>query len=113
MALQPARRGPGAPPEVEAILRRACYDCHSHETRWPWYSRVAPMSWLVAYDVHAGRKKLNLSTLGDLAPETAAHVRGEAVKEVNEGGMPLFFYVPFHPEARLTEADKAVLRTWK
>lgn len=109
----PDRRGPGAPPEVEAILKRSCYDCHSHETRWPWYSKVAPMSWLVAYDVHTGRKKLNLSTLQDLSPETAAHVRAEVVKEVDEGEMPLFFYVPLHPEAKLSEADKAVLRTWK
>ncbi len=107
------RRGPGAPPEVEAVLRRACYDCHSHETKWPWYSQVAPMSWMVAYDVAEGREHFNLSDFQDLSAETAAKVRAAAIEEVEEGEMPLWYYLPFHPEARLSEADIAVLKTWK
>jgi hypothetical protein len=51
-----------ASPEARAVLRRACYDCHSNETVWPWYSKVAPVSWLVARDVHKGREELNFST---------------------------------------------------
>lgn len=109
----PDRRGPAAPPEVEAVLKRACYDCHSNETVWPWYSHVAPMSWLVAYDVHQGRKHFNLSDFQDLSPETAAKVRAKAIEEVEAGEMPLFFYVPLHPAAKLTDADKAVIKTWK
>lgn len=107
------RRGPGASPEVTAVLKRACYDCHSHETVWPWYSRVAPMSWLVAYDVHEAREHFNLSDFQDLSTETAAKVRAAAIKEVDEGEMPLWYYLPLHPEARLSEQDKAILRTWK
>lgn len=107
------RRGPGASPEVEAVLRRACYDCHSHETQWPWYSRVAPVSWLVAYDVSEAREHFNLSDFQDLSEGTAAKVRAAAIKEVDEGEMPLWYYLPLHPEARLSEADKAVLRMWK
>src|SRR5260370_21785207 len=55
-----------APPDVKGILRRACYDCHSNETRWPWYTHVAPVSWLMAYDVHEGRHRLNYSNWGKL-----------------------------------------------
>jgi len=107
------QRGPGASPEVTAVLRRACYDCHSHETVWPWYSRVAPMSWLVAYDVHTARETFNLSNLQDISAETQVKVRAAALKEVEEGRMPLWYYLPLHPEARLSEQDKAILRTWK
>ena len=107
------RRGPAASPEVEAVLKRACYDCHSHETQWPWYSRVAPMSWLIAWDVHEAREHFNLSDFQDLSEGTATKVRAAALKEVEEGRMPLWYYRPFHPDAKLSEADRAVLRSWK
>lgn len=109
----PDRRGPGASPEVTAVLRRACYDCHSHETVWPWYSRVAPVSWLVAYDVHEGREVFNLSNLQDISQETQVKVRAKALEQVEEGEMPQWYYLPLHPKARLSEADLAVLRTWR
>jgi hypothetical protein len=107
------RRGPGASPEVTAVLRRACYDCHSHETVWPWYSRVAPVSWLVAYDVHEGREVFNLSNLQDISQETQVKVRAKALEEVEAGEMPQWYYLPLHPDARLSEEDLAVLRTWR
>jgi len=107
------RRGPGAPPEVEAILKRACYDCHSNETVWPWYSRVAPVSWMVAYDVHEAREHLNFSDFQDLSEGTQVKVWAAVMKEIDEGRMPLWYYRPFHAAARLTEADIAVLRAWK
>jgi cytochrome c551/c552 len=109
----PDRRGPGASPEVTALLRRACYDCHSHETVWPWYSGIAPVSWLVAHDVHEGREKLNLSTLQDISAETQVKVRAKALQEVEEGEMPMWYYLPMHPQAKLSEQDKAVLKTWR
>jgi len=107
------RRGPGAPPEVEAVLRRACYDCHSHETVWPWYSRVAPASWLVAWDVHEAREHLNLSTLQDISPDTQAKIRAAVIEEVEEGAMPLWYYLLAHPEARISEEDLGILRSWR
>ena len=106
-------RGPDASPEVTAVLQRACYDCHSHETVWPWYSGVAPISWMVANDVHEGRKKLNLSTLQDISPETQVKVRAKTLETIEKGDMPLWYYLPMHPKARLTEQDKAILRTWR
>ncbi|MDM7915171.1 MAG: heme-binding domain-containing protein [Candidatus Eisenbacteria bacterium] len=101
-----------APEPVRAVLRRACYDCHSHETAWPWYSRVAPVSWLVADDVREGRHEVNFSRWGRLDARKQAEVRREAWKEISEGEMPLWFYRPLHPDARLSEEDKAVLRAW-
>ena len=101
-----------APPDVEAILRRSCADCHSNETVWPWYSNVAPVSWLVANDVNRARRHLNLSTWNRLSPadrqEAAEHIR----EEVLEGEMPLAIYLPLHPEARLSDADKKLIENW-
>src|SRR5450759_4293447 len=71
-----------ASPEVRTILHRACYDCHSNETVWPWYSRIAPLSWLIAHDVHEGRDNLNLSTWNRLGAEQQVKARQKAWKEV-------------------------------
>jgi hypothetical protein len=101
-----------APEEVRAILKRACYDCHSHETRWPWYAHVAPVSWLVAYDVHEAREHLNFSTWNRYDAEEQRDLLGEAWEEVKERHMPLWYYVPLHREARLERADRRALREW-
>jgi Haem-binding domain len=99
-----------APPEVQAILDRSCADCHSHETRWPWYAYVAPVSWLVAYDTHEAREHLNLSTFGSYSAKRQRNKTKEIWEEVEEGEMPLWFYVLAHPEAKLSEADRETLR---
>jgi hypothetical protein len=99
-----------APPEVREVLRRACYDCHSNETVWPWYSRVAPVSWLLARDVGEGRRELNYSRWSSYSPKRQAKLRKETWKEVDEGEMPPWYYLPMHPAARLGEADRVLLR---
>ncbi len=101
-----------APPEVRAVLRAACYDCHSHETRWPWYSRVAPVSWQVAHDVAEGREHLNFSLWGTLEPRRQERLREEIWEEVEKGEMPIPVYRWAHPEARLDQARLATLRAW-
>ena len=101
-----------APPAVEEILRRACFDCHSNETAWPWYSRVAPASWIVARDTRQGREHLNFSTWNRLDPEERIDLLEEVWEEVDAGDMPMAIYLPLHPEARLTEADKAAIEAW-
>jgi hypothetical protein len=108
----PVEQDVAAPTEVDAVLRRACYDCHSNETIWPWYSYIAPASWLVARDVHAGREELNFSTWNRLSTRQQVEAMHEAWEEVEEGEMPPWFYLPPHPEARITEADMAILRAW-
>ena len=94
------------------ILKRACYDCHSNETVWPWYAQIAPVSWLVAHDVEEGREHLNFSTWNRYDAEKQAKKRRKTWKEVDEGEMPLWFYLPLHPEARLSDADLRLLETW-
>lgn len=102
----------GAPPEVAAILRRACYDCHSHETVWPWYSRVAPASWLLEHDVLDGRKHLNFSKWSGYDARRREHKLEEIVELTAAEEMPPWFYLPLHSEAKLSDADRAVLAKW-
>ena len=98
--------------EVRAVLRRSCYDCHSNETAWTWYSRIAPVSWLIARDVHEGRKQLNFSTWNRLTTAAQNKALHESWEKVAEGEMPLWFYLPMHPEARLSSQDRSALHAW-
>ena len=101
-----------APEEVMAILRRSCYDCHSNETVWPWYSYVAPASWLISRDVHDGREELNFSEWTTYTEKRKRHKQKECGEEIEEGEMPLWFYVPLHPEAELLKKDVETLLSW-
>ena len=101
-----------APPAVDAVLRASCYDCHSNETRWPWYSRVAPVSWLVARDVKEARDRLNFSLWGTYESKRQQRLAEEMWEEVEKAEMPLEIYLLAHADARLTEDDRAVLAAW-
>lgn len=101
-----------APPEVLAVLRRSCYDCHSHEVRWPWYSYLAPVSWLVASDVAEAREHLDFSTWNRYSAEEREDLREDTFDQVAEGEMPLPLYLRLHPEARVSGAELALLRAW-
>jgi hypothetical protein len=101
-----------APEKVMAILRTSCYDCHSNETRWPWYSYVAPMSWLVSDDVRVGRKHMNFSEWSSYNTKQKKHKRKKSGKLVESGEMPLWFYLPLHPEADLLLEDIQTLLAW-
>ncbi len=94
-------------PEAASIARRACYDCHSNETVWPWYSRIAPVSWLVTYDVRKGRDELNFS----LPLREPAELAGEIAEVLREGEMPPQPYLMLHPEARLSAQEMHILIT--
>lgn len=91
-------------PETKSLVRRACFDCHSNQTTWPWYSNVAPVSWLVQRDVNGGRRHLNFSEWD----RPQRHARDVAA-EVQGGDMPPWFYLPMHPAARLSDAEKQAL----
>lgn len=99
-------------PEVAAILDRSCRDCHTYETRWPWYSHVAPMSWLVISHVNEGREHLSLSDWASYNPSDAAHALAEMCEEVRDGGMPLGSYLIAHRSAALGDADVEALCAW-
>jgi hypothetical protein len=100
------------PPDVLATLNRACTDCHSHETRWPWYSHVAPASWLIAHDVEEGREHLNMSEWARYGNEDKALRLGEICKELRSDAMPLPRYRRLHPEARLSQEEKEAICAW-
>jgi hypothetical protein len=101
-----------APEQVKEILERACRDCHSHETRWPWYATVAPVSWLIEHDVEEGREYLNLSTWDNYPSEKRHKLFKEIREEIEAGSMPPWYYVAMHPSARLSERDLGLLRGW-
>jgi hypothetical protein len=99
------------PPHVAAMLRSACYDCHSSETKWPWYSRVAPMSWLIANDVRDGRENLNLSDWPKDSTRAAKRLENMS-EEIGYGDMPPKKYTAIHADARLTEIQRKELTDW-
>ena len=101
-----------APQPVLAVLQRSCFDCHSNHTRWPWYAYVAPVSWLVVNDVHEGRHEMNFTEWNRAGARRRARVAAKVWDEVEEGKMPLPSYLRMHAEAKLSEADRAVLRGW-
>ncbi len=95
--------------EAAAVLKRACGDCHSNETVWPWYSKVAPISWVVADDVKRGRAHVNLSEWNQLGPEMSRKRMREMCEEAQGGGMPLFSYTLMHPKAKLSASDVSAI----
>jgi hypothetical protein len=102
------------PPEVLATLRRACYDCHSNETRWPWYARVAPASWLIVDDVRRGRVHLNFSDWWtDPGREPTQRQRMRFMcQDVRGDSMPPSSYLLMHPGARLREGESERICAW-
>ena len=99
-------------PEAAAILNRSCVDCHSNKTVWPWYSHVAPVSWLLADDVSTGRQMMNLSEWGRLDPDRQGKKLRQMCDEVSDGVMPLWFYKPLHPASKLSPAEVKTLCDW-
>ena len=90
----------------------SCYDCHSHETRWPWYAFVAPVSWMVAHDVTDAREELNFSTWRAYRPDQRERLREKMLEEVEEGEMPPRLYRLLHPDAELDATELELLRAW-
>jgi hypothetical protein len=100
------------PANISGILKRSCMDCHSNETRWPWYSYVAPASWIVASDVHEARRKLNFSQWADYGAHKRDHELEEICDEVSGGDMPDTKYTLIHRDARLTQQEREAVCTW-
>jgi mono/diheme cytochrome c family protein len=96
-------------PKTRELAVRACFNCHSNQTEWPWYSNVAPMSWLVQNDVEQGRDQMNLSEWDQ--PQRNAR---KAPQFIESGEMPRWYYVLLHPEARLSpEQRQALAQGWR
>ena len=124
--VRPERTNPAADPKlsiasaaavvpderVTSVLERSCFDCHSNQTRWPWYSQVAPISWTVANDVEEGRDHLNFSTWGSYSTEDKLHALKDLCEEVTEGKMPPGNYLMTHGDADLSEVEREFLCQW-
>ena len=100
------------PEEVGSIIKNACYDCHSSQTRYPWYTYIAPAKWLIIQDVNKGRKELNFSGWDSLNIRNKIKLLDEIAEEVEEGNMPLPIYTLLHPEGSLNEEEREMLTDW-
>ena len=101
-----------APAEVMSILKASCYDCHSHETKWPPYSEIAPLSWSIVAHVNDARKAMNFSKWESIDKEIKTKRLKRAIQTVNNGMMPLPSYLRFHEEAQLSDTQKATIVEW-
>jgi hypothetical protein len=97
---------------VKPVLQRGCYNCHSNETIWPWYSNVAPASWLVGMDVREGRNHLNFSEWGALDSGTRVHKLRSIAEEVHNDGMPPWYYSVVHRGSRLNKTEQNQILAW-
>ena len=111
-AQAPLLQGAQVTPGALAIVDRACRNCHSEETEWPWYSSVAPLSWMIERDVHEAREHMNLSRWEEYSTERRVDLLGRMGAEVRNRRMPLPKYLSLHPEARLSDADITELLNW-
>lgn len=107
----PVTQEVNAPEEVKTILKKACYDCHSNETNWYWYTKIAPVSFLTSNDVKEGREHINFSEWDKLSGKESK-AKEEIWEEVRDEKMPPWQYRIMHSEAKLTDEEKNILRRW-
>lgn len=100
------------PANVQLILQKACYDCHSNNTEYPWYSNIQPVAWWLGDHVKEGKKELNFSEFAGYSIRRKYRKLEEINKEVKEGEMPLSSYTLIHTNAKLSEADKLAIANW-
>jgi cytochrome c551/c552 len=96
-------------PQTQALWTRTCADCHSNDTRWPWYGTIAPSSWLLTAHVNAGRQEINVSQLDKMPAFRKANLANDMAQQIRSGNMPPSDYLIMHPEARLSDAEKQQL----
>lgn len=101
-----------APEDVKLILSKACYDCHSNQTTYPWYSYMAPVSWLIAKDTKEGREELNFSNWADLSKRKKIKILNEMAEEIEKKNMPLEVYTVIHKDAILSEEEIETISNW-
>tara|TARA_R100001015_G_C4619142_1_gene175774 strand:- start:178 stop:627 length:450 start_codon:yes stop_codon:yes gene_type:complete len=98
--------------ELQILIKGACYDCHSYQSEYPWYSNIAPFSWWIDDHIEEGREHLNFSDWSKYKAEKKSHKAEEAVEEIKEGEMPLESYQLAHSSARLSDEETALILNW-
>lgn len=101
-----------APPEIADIVKTSCYDCHSYQTHYPWYSQIAPVSWFLKNHINEGREHMNFSKWAGYPSEKQISMRKECAEEIKENGMPLKSYTIIHSDAKITAASRQALIDW-
>lgn len=102
----------GIPENIKTILKQSCYDCHSNETYYPWYSYVVPVTFLVARDINVGREELNFSEWTNYKKTEKAGILDGVSDAVSEGDMPMKIYTMIHRNASLSDDEKTALVNW-
>jgi hypothetical protein len=100
------------PDNVQAVLKNACYDCHSNHTNYPWYTNLQPVGWMLARHIKEGKENLNFNDLGSYSTRRQASKLRSIENSIKDGTMPLSSYTFIHKHARLTESDKALIIDW-
>jgi hypothetical protein len=100
------------PDNIYSMMEKSCFDCHSYRTKWPWYSKISPVVYLLNYDVENGRENLNFSIWGEYDKLRMMDKLDGIETQVKDGEMPKPVYLPLHPEARLSESDIKILQDW-
>lgn len=100
------------PAEIAKLIKTSCYDCHSEQTEYPWYTNVAPISWWIGHHIEEGREHLSFSNWAKYDQKKAIHKLEEFYEEVEEGEMPLNSYTWMHAEASLSKEDKDKMLNW-
>jgi hypothetical protein len=100
------------PANVQSILKRSCYDCHSNQTTWPWYSHIAPASFLVTHDVNEGREEMNFSEWGKMSVSKREERLSTICEVITDNEMPLGKYTILHSDAKLSDEEKKILCDW-
>ena len=100
------------PEDIGVILKTSCYDCHSNQVKYPWYSKVAPVSFLISHDIEEGKDELNFSEWGKYEKRRMIKKLDELTEEVEEGEMPLPIYLVTHGDAKLSDEQKEKLAVW-
>ena len=101
-----------APIEIANILKNSCYDCHSNQTNYPWYSKIAPVSWMLKNHIKEGREHLNFSKWGDYSIDKQISLKGECIEEIQDNEMPLKSYTLIHTKSKLSSDSKQILVNW-
>lgn len=98
--------------DIAMVLKNSCYDCHSNESTYPWYTNIAPISWWTKHHINEGRRHINFSEWGDYPLDKLNHKLEECYEEIEEGKMPMTSYTIAHPDAKMTTEQKNKLKEW-
>lgn len=100
------------PDKIMGVFKNSCYDCHSNDTRYPWYVNIQPMGWIMADHIKTGKANLNFSEFGTYSKRKQANKLRSLAETVNDGSMPISSYTIMHTDAKLSEENKKLITDW-